>query len=78
MIKYLVFPREVESKNDGDYHYISCDMLIHLYGVNPKECKCIRSERDLRGYNTDNYISLYPRYNGDYKEWLEWALKNNQ
>ena len=68
MIKYIIYPGHVTSKEDGDRHYISAGELMHLYKVSIKECVIIRSERDhykLRGFKRD-LIQLYPRYDGDY------------
>lgn len=66
MIKYFVYPDRTRSKNDGDIHFISGEQLIRLYGVNPAECKIIRSADDERGYDTANITRLRPRIDGDY------------
>lgn len=63
MIKYLVMPGNMPSKNDGDIHYISAQKLISLYGVNKNEC-VIAGERSS-SYN-NKLIILSPRYDGDY------------
>jgi hypothetical protein len=67
MIKYFIYPGEVKSYSDGDIHYISGNKLIELYGVNPSECKIIRTPEDERGYDTSNVMFLYPRMSGNYK-----------
>jgi len=76
MIKYLVIPDWVVSKNDGQLHYINADKLIKLYGVDRKECKILGDNKpdcQSRIYNRilfDQYkdlIKLTPRYDGDYK-----------
>lgn len=36
--RYLVRPGRVMSKNDGDIHYIGARQLMHLHGVDPREC----------------------------------------
>lgn len=36
--RYLVRPSTVQSRNDGDVHYISAGQLIALHGVDPREC----------------------------------------
>jgi hypothetical protein len=65
MIKFLVYPDYVFSKNDGDRHFISGSSLMHLYGVSKEECKVITKEGDLDGLR-GTYTVLVPRYNGDY------------
>lgn len=80
MKKFMVCPGHIKSKNDGDWHYIGAFQLMRLYGVNPKDC--VVAERDHPGRswasvpraNATNLIRLAPRYNGDYREYLEQAL----
>jgi hypothetical protein len=67
--KYLVKPGHVISESDGDEHYISFTQLTRLYGVDPDEC--LNNENlQMRGYppnwNTDNLITLEPKYDGNY------------
>ena len=73
MIRYAVFPGRVISKVDGDVHYISADMLMRLYRVNPKECIVIREDLEphelrlkLKLVEEEKLICLEPRYSGDY------------
>ncbi len=68
MIKYLVYPGEVNSQNDGDIHFISFKQLVQLYGVNPRECIDATkiSKKALSGLEP-TCTKLFPRYNGDYK-----------
>lgn len=66
MIKYFVHPGHIKSKSDGDVHNISAQQLIRLYGVNPVECKIILKPEDERGYDTSQYIHLWPRMDGNY------------
>lgn len=66
MIKYLVYPDYVVSKNDNDKHFISASSLIKLYNVSREECKIITSESDLNGLKGTFFI-LRPKYNGDYE-----------
>jgi len=61
MIKYVICPDYMKSKNDGDIHYIGYSRLIELYSVNPAECVKY-NDYD----NFDNLIHLYPRYSGEY------------
>ena len=65
MIKYIVHPGYVRSKNDRDKHFISYDRLIELYGVNPKECVDARSEYS-RSKPCEDCIDLKPKYDGNY------------
>jgi len=69
--KYIVLPGYVDSKNDGERHYISAQQLIDLYGVNIKLCVIVPygSEHRPRGYSEEQFnsmIKLYPRFHGDY------------
>lgn len=43
-IKFLVIPGREQSKNDGDWHYITAAQLIRLYRVNPAECLIIEGK----------------------------------
>lgn len=68
MIKYIIMPGFVKSKNDGETHYISASKLIHLYGVNPKECYIVRDgemESIPKSVSKTAKV-LSPKYNGDY------------
>ena len=67
--KYALIPGHIDSKNDGDEHYISAGQLCKLYGVNRNECLVIdyKNPGTFRGLNLDNYIQLHPRYDGNYK-----------
>lgn len=70
--KYLVISGWVDSINDGDRHYITCEQLVRLYGVNRAECDFDNEENryDLpipARKPVENYDKvLYPRYDGDY------------
>ena len=72
-MKYAVFPDYVKSKSDGDEHYITGDMLIHLYDVDPNECVVIDDRNNqrirvelMRLAEEDKLIQLRPRYDGNY------------
>lgn len=71
--KYIVYPGYVDSKSDNDRHFITARQLINLYGVNPKECIVWDYDRPMMmsPEEKDNYISLVPLFNGNYKEHLE-------
>ncbi len=74
MKKYLVIPDYVISKTDGQRHYISCNQLLRLYGVNENEC--VFSESSSTGNMTNsieyykkrygNLIELRPKHDGHY------------
>ena len=66
MIKYFVYPGEIDSNSDGDTHYISAKQLVLLYGVDPRECKIILKPQDELGYNVHEYKHLQPRKDGNY------------
>lgn len=73
-MKYAIHPDFVCSKTDRDAHYIDAQHLIHLYGVDPRECVVINDNADRRSYvqlmrlaEQDNLIHLWPRYDGNYK-----------
>lgn len=64
--KYILHPGFIKSKYDGEIHYISCGQLALLYRIDIKECILDMGENSLRGLNLENYIHLYPKYNGEY------------
>jgi len=64
VIKYCAMAGHVLSQ-DGDYHYISSQRVMQLYGVNPKEC--ITAPLNRKGFRLpDGVVALYPMSNGDY------------
>lgn len=68
-VRYMIHPGPVDSKSDGDTHYVGVRDLIRLYGVNPSEC-CVADDRTLRGMSRESYdamIHLYPDYHGRYE-----------
>lgn len=92
MKKYLLLGGIIDSKNDyfienyycnkfpkycSDEHYISAKKLQELYNLPLNECILANKEEDLNGIDFDNLIILQPRYEGDYKEYLE-KLKNEK
>lgn len=65
MIRYVIHPGYVFSKNDGQRHYINGRQLIRLYGLNHAEC-VIASEQN--GWCAPaGCIHLRPRSSGNYK-----------
>ena len=69
-IKYLVKGGYVLSRNDGDRHYVGAGQVIELYGVDPRECKVVKSWSELnfyrRKYGEDVKV-LRPNSAGNYK-----------
>ena len=64
MIKYILCPGYIISKNDGDEHYINAKTLQSLYMVDPKEC-VVKS--DAPGWKPPKgVIYLVSKYNVDY------------
>jgi len=68
MKRYILHPGYVESKNDGQRHFIGAAELSRLYGVDMRNC-VIDDEsglgmRGVRPAPTD--VHLYPSYHGDY------------
>lgn len=65
MIRYVIHPGHVYSKNDGQLHYINGRQLMRLYGLNPAEC-VIASEQN--GWCAPaGCIHLSPRSSGNYQ-----------
>lgn len=73
--KYLIFPGEIISKNDGQKHYISALEIIRLYHVNPQECIIVNNNYDLHGIIQEDYLHLEPNYDGDYQEFIPTVKK---
>lgn len=72
--RIFLYPGEVRSKVDGDFHYITAPQLARLYGVDYRKCYVIyeSKERGTAGYGelkTD--IHLFPRFDGAYYNVME-------
>lgn len=68
MIKYVIHPGTVHSKNDGDRHFITFQMLCRLYGIDQREC--LDYSRDLVSRDEETIKKLkhlYPQSNGNYR-----------
>lgn len=61
MIKWVVCPRSIKSKTDGDVHYIGVAQLVRLYRLRPNEWV---TEDKAQGL--DHLPRLYPDYHGNY------------
>ena len=71
-IKYVVHPGFVLSKQDKDTHYVGYNRLVALYGVDPRNCELYNPAFNYDN-EPDNYIHLYPRFDGNYKLSLQKA-----
>lgn len=69
-IKYLLCPGKVISIADGQEHYITSNMLIHLYDVLANECIEEFDTHKLRGIEggkkKDDLVELAPQHDGNY------------
>lgn len=76
MIKYIICPQHIRSKNDGDIHYIGFIKLIELYGLDFKDCVDYNRNQATRQW--DNLSRLYPRYDGKKMVVQIWSQKNDK
>lgn len=68
MKKYLIIGDWITSQTDGDWHYISAENLIRLYGVDPAECIIYSDKKRELGLDPNlDLIVLRPRYDGNYR-----------
>ena len=61
----VIHPGFMDSKNDGQWHFISYEQLIKLYHLDPKKCFNAELEDAMNGRR--NCKHYYPRYDGEYK-----------
>lgn len=68
-MNYVIHSEWVRSKNDGQEHFISFSPLVRLYGLDPKDCVewNYDNPRTWLGRKELDYIHLYPKYNGNYR-----------
>lgn len=59
-------PGEIESKTDGDIHFIGCKELMRLYCLEPRQCFDESNPDNWRGRDPEKITKVYPRYDGDY------------
>lgn len=75
--RYLLYPRFVRSRADGDWHFIDARQLAMLYGVPMNEClvlpevgrerfKCERLRLIERCEVGGDLTLLVPRHDGNY------------
>lgn len=67
-IKYIVYGNTIKSINDNQYHFVFPEDLIKLYNLNPKNCKIVKKEKDLLGFNIKKFnpMVIEPRVDGNY------------
>ncbi len=69
--KYMLFPGYVYSKNGSQRHFISAEMLISLYRVNPNDC--VTYGPSMTQSFVRSRVALIPRYDGNYTlEKIQW------
>lgn len=61
--KYVLHPGYVESKSDGDMHFIGATQLVKLYKIDMNEVAMIVYDCQII---EGDYIHLYPKYSGNY------------
>lgn len=78
MTRTFVHPNWVQSKNDGDSHFIGFAQLCRLYMVRPDKAFRVDPEQSTDMGHTwahrmpwgmrpmEGDVHLYPRYDGDY------------
>jgi hypothetical protein len=64
--RYAVFPGLVESRNDGDEHFLTFGRLCELYSVLPEVCVNMSDESKWRGRDISHLTPLRPRSDGNY------------
>lgn len=74
-VKFVLHSGSVMSDADGDIHHINALRLVGLYGVNRKDCILDPKECQLRGYDEDELIHLYPLDDGQYRVTLYSEIK---
>ena len=64
-VKFVLHNGLVKSNSDGQVHHVNALRLVSLYGVNQKDCIINPKEHQLRGYNKEELLHLYPLDDGD-------------
>lgn len=64
--KYVLHPREIRSKSDGQIHWVGFMQLIELYGISPRLCIDASCNTGFCR-EIDLEINLYPRHDGKYR-----------
>jgi len=63
---YVTCPGHIRSIGDGDSHFITHGMLRYLYNVRSSNYKCVESISQVGDWSKFEFITLNPRYDGDY------------
>jgi hypothetical protein len=63
--RYMLHPGIVRSRHDNDRHFIDAGELARLYCLKPGEY-FVWNETHCRGCRLDDFIHLYPSYEGKY------------
>lgn len=74
-IKFVLHTGSVMSGYDRQVHTVPASRLISLYGLNPKDCIIDPRESQIRGYDEDELLHLYPVDNGEYRTKLYSKIK---
>lgn len=61
-VRYLIYPGYVQSRNDGDVHYVGVYALARLYGLAPSQWRTYNPDTDRRS----TLPVLGPRFDGNY------------
>jgi len=64
--RFAIHPGTVTSKNDGDRHYVTAHRLASLYQLKTGEWIVWHEKVSEKFYNWNDYIHLYPSYEGNY------------
>ncbi len=65
--KYVIYSREIKSKNDNNIHLVTASQVAKLHNL--KRNQWILGQRNRRGMNSENYKGvLFPREDGNYKD----------
>jgi hypothetical protein len=74
--RYLLCPGDVQSRTDGQVHYVPALQLVHLYGVQLSDCIILPGNRTpmdrrlreawLARAAAGEIVALWPREDGDY------------
>ncbi len=70
--KYALYPGDVRSSKDGDFHFINAHQLAHLYMVPMSECLVVRRDdicdpqREDLVRRASTLIKCSPRNDGKY------------
>ena len=68
MRRYILYPGDMKSKNDTDWHFIDAGRLAELWGVRMSDCFVCRDGNHERGVDlSQDYRHLTPRFDGDYR-----------